>query len=82
MSAALAAANMSLVDLQRNLVDQFWVDRPLCTRHRIDEFPVEFSGKSISEKLEEVRCKMQLEGADLLLLSELDDIACNISFRN
>jgi len=77
MSAALTTAGFALVAIDENLVDIVpETEMPPCTTNPIEAFSVEFAGRSVAEKLEDVKEKMREEKADLLLVSELDEIAC------
>lgn len=58
-----------------------FVGRPALSEAPIWELAVEFSGESREEKLERVRRAMHTRGADLLLLSALDEIAWLLNLR-
>ena len=84
MKKNLVDSNKELVAVDGNLVDAVSnsthpnITNPLppCPSNAIYELPIEFSGKNSTTKLEEVRAKMKAEGADMLLVSELDEVAC------
>ena len=64
-----------------DLVDVVWKDRPPLPTEKaffLDEF---YSGETAASKLERVRCKMDESGADVHLLSSLDDIAWLLNIR-
>ena len=81
MHQALSAASITLVQTPENLVDNVWEGftedpRPRCPEEPVFDLPFKFSGKEATEKLRDVRQLMANEGADLLLVSELDEVAC------
>jgi Xaa-Pro aminopeptidase len=55
--------------------------RPSLSAEPVWILPDEYAGKDTAEKLAEVRSKMKEEGADILLLTALDDIAWLVNLR-
>ena len=64
-----------------DLVDSFWQDRPPISREPVWELDEQYTGKSRNEKLRDVREQMRTEGADMLLLTALDEIAWLLNLR-
>lgn len=64
-----------------DLVDEIWPDRP--EKHKRPAYLLELrdTGKSSQEKQRELRKKMEEAGADIFLLTSLDDIAWLFNMR-
>lgn len=57
-------------------LDEIWVGRPKRTSNPIIELALHFCGKTIKEKLDDVRAEMRAKDCSLLMLTALDEIAC------
>lgn len=66
---------------QFDLADEIWTDRPSISKEPIWELDVKYTGLSRAEKLKAVREKMAESGADILLLTALDEIAWLLNLR-
>ncbi|CAL8143348.1 unnamed protein product [Orchesella dallaii] len=67
---------------QENLVDIVWgEERPACSKRKLIQIPVEFTGKETAEKLQEIREKMKERRAQALVINQLDDIAWLLNLR-
>lgn len=64
-----------------DLVDAVWAERPPMSMEPVWEIDSGYVGKSREEKLREIRGQMQAEGADVLLLTALDEIAWLLNLR-
>lgn len=64
-----------------DLVDLIWADRPALSSKKAFYFDEKYSGKSTQEKLKEIRKVMKDKGADVHVLSSLDDIAWLLNMR-
>lgn len=64
-----------------DLIDEIWKDRPAIPGNPLFEMPVELSGKSIQEKLDEINNRLRKEGADCLILAALDEVAWTFNIR-
>lgn len=64
-----------------DLIDEIWKDRPAIPGNQLFEMPVELSGKSIQEKLDEINNRLRKEGADCLILAALDEVAWTFNIR-
>lgn len=58
-----------------------WADRPPLPSSPIEVHPQEFAGRSVSEKLDDIRKAMHLSHADGLIVPALDDIAWTLNLR-
>ncbi len=64
-----------------DLVGMIWEDRPPMSAKPVELLAPEYTGKSSAEKLADVRKAMEEKGADLLILTSLDDIAWLLNIR-
>jgi Xaa-Pro aminopeptidase len=73
----LSVSGQTLVQIRQNLVDLVWGgQRPACPTDKLMVLGVEFTGKTSAKKLQEVRSATASENAEAVVLSELDEIAC------
>lgn len=66
-----------LVPISENLIDSIWNDQPPFDPKLIDHLSVEYSGKSSAAKVSELRTRIKSDGHSAILLTALDEIACN-----
>lgn len=66
---------------EEDLVAEVWKDRPKLSAEPVWELDVEYAGLSREEKLSRVHEKMEEQGADVLLLTALDEIAWLLNLR-
>ncbi len=64
-----------------DLAEEIWEDRPPFPAGRITVLPEEIAGKSVEEKLSQVREKLREAGADSLFLTRLDDLMWLFNIR-
>lgn len=76
-----AAGKEIVFDGSADLVDRIWQERPALSTEPVWELDVKYAGKSRTEKLQEIRARMQEEKADHLLLTALDQIAWLFNLR-
>lgn len=66
---------------KEDLVDGIWTERPPMSKEPVWELSEKYAGVSREEKLGEVRRTMEENGADVLLLTALDEIAWLLNLR-
>jgi len=64
-----------------DLVDRVWSTRPARSNAPIIDYPLEFSGRAVAEKLGELREELASNDVQQLLLSALPDIAWTLNVR-
>lgn len=64
-----------------DLADKIWTDRPPLSKEPVWELDIKYTGLSRNEKLKSIREKMAETGADILLLTALDEIAWILNLR-
>lgn len=74
LSTALEKNGGTLLALSDNLIDQH-MTLPNKTHHPLTVYPINMSGKSVTDKLSAIRKRMQLEHADTFIVSALDELA-------
>lgn len=85
LDTALKTSNITLSNVNYiNLIDRVWMDdesnvRPECPKDQVRELDSEFSGKIVQTKLQEVYSEMDRQRVEVLIVTELDEIACKIS---
>ena len=82
INKALEPNNIKLVPVKDNLIDKVWgTNQPDRPNQPIVPLEMKFTGKSWEEKVKDMRDKMKAKGADVLVLSELDDVAWFLNLR-
>lgn len=76
MEKELSSGGKKLIAVVQNLVDEVWKDRPERPLNPVMVHNLEFAGKTVSEKLTDVRAEMTDAGCETLVLTALDEIAC------
>ncbi len=77
-----AVKNKSIkLSYENDLADAIWENRPSLSKEPVWELDIKYIGLSRSEKLKSVRNKMTENGADVLLLTALDEIAWLLNLR-
>mmetsp|Transcript_12422 Transcript_12422/g.18214 ORF Transcript_12422/g.18214 Transcript_12422/m.18214 type:complete len:505 (+) Transcript_12422:844-2358(+) len=75
-------AEIDTLDQYGNLVDQVWGEaRPAVPTSPFRVHPLEFSGKSVADKVQTIRDEMKNKKATLSVFSALDDIAYLFNVR-
>ncbi|KAL6654141.1 hypothetical protein ACP70R_007606 [Stipagrostis hirtigluma subsp. patula] len=70
---AFSKKHQILFQLSSDLVDEVWKDRPLVKPLPVIVHPVEFAGRSVSEKIKELREKLVHEKASAIIITALDE---------
>lgn len=76
METELSFSGTTLIPVAQNLVDLIWKERPPRPLNEVVHHPIEFSGKLTIDKLDDIRKEMTDSGSDLLVITELDEVAC------
>ncbi len=75
----LSSKNRKLVS--KALIDEVWKDKPTPSKNEIFTHPIERAGKSVSDKIAEIREKMNAQEATAHIISSLDDVAWTLNLR-
>ncbi len=76
----LNSVNISL-EHRHDLISEIWLDRPSLSEDIIQIHDVFFAGKSVAEKLTEIRHKMSSSRTSHHFISALDDLAWTFNIR-
>jgi len=79
MKSDFQKAGIELVSI--DLISQVWTDRPSLPLSPCFLFDVKYAGQSAADKLTAVRAEMKKQGAAVLVLSMLDEIAWLFNIR-
>jgi Xaa-Pro aminopeptidase len=77
-AAGFKAADIELIP-GKNLVDEIWQDRPKMPQEAVWVLEDKYAGESVKAKFERIAAKM--DGADLMIVTTLDDIAWILNLR-
>ncbi|CAM8918820.1 unnamed protein product [Rhodiola kirilowii] len=72
---AFSRKKQKLIHTSKNLVDEIWSDRPPASINPVIIHPIEFAGKSVTEKLKDLRGKLTQENARGIIVTTLDEVA-------
>lgn len=64
-----------------DLVDELWEDRPELSHEKVFELPFSYTGETRADKLSRVRASMRSAGANVRVVSALDEIAWLLNLR-
>lgn len=80
---SFAQANKTVqFSYEEDLVGLIWDERPNLPAEPVFVLEETYAGKSAKEKLSDIRCEMKKKGAEVLLLSALDEIAWLLNIRS
>jgi len=65
-----------VTNIKENLVDLVWTDRPAQPNGKLIPLGIEYSGKSIDDKLADLRKIFEEKEVDGYILTALDEVAC------
>ncbi|KAG5621144.1 hypothetical protein H5410_006362 [Solanum commersonii] len=72
---AFAKKQQKLVPTARNLVDEVWKNQPPAETNPLIVHPLEFAGRSVADKLKDLRAKLVQEKARAMIITALDEVA-------
>ncbi len=72
---AFAKKQQKLVQTSTNLVDEVWKNRPPLEINPVIIHPLEFSGRSIRDKLNDLRENLIREKAHGIIITALDEVS-------
>jgi Xaa-Pro aminopeptidase len=82
LASSLREAGGVLVDIEHNLVDALWSDRPQPPASRLHTVAQRWAGESASDKLHRLRRHLAAVGADAWVGVQLDEIAWLLNLRS
>ena len=82
LRSTLARAGGQLKEVEGNLVDPLWTDRPTPARSQLIALDTAWAGRSPAAKLDEVRADLKAAGAASIAVVKLDQIAWLLNLRS
>ena len=79
--AEMAGEKKAALYVKEDLVGNIWKDRPQLPANKVWILEDAYVGRSMADKIADVRTQMQKEGADIHILSSLYDIAWLLNLR-
>lgn len=70
-----AKKQQKLVQTKTNLVDEVWKNRPPLEINPIIVHPLEFTGRSVGEKLKDLRERLKNDKARGIIITALDEVS-------
>ncbi|KAH1047718.1 hypothetical protein J1N35_038502 [Gossypium stocksii] len=78
---AFAKNQQKLIQTSSNLVDEVWKNQPPADTNPVIVHPLEFAGRSVAEKLKDLREKLAIERARGIIITALDEVAWLYNIR-
>ncbi|KAA3479646.1 putative Xaa-Pro aminopeptidase P isoform X4 [Gossypium australe] len=78
---AFAKNQQKLIQTSSNLVDEVWKNQPSAETNPVIVHPLEFAGRSVAEKLKDLREKLAIEKARGIIITALDEVAWLYNIR-
>ncbi|CAO2830257.1 unnamed protein product [Amaranthus hypochondriacus] len=78
---ALEKKQQKLVSTSNNLVDQIWKDRPEAELNPVKVQALEFAGRTVADKLHDLREELMQEKAHSIIICALDEVAWLFNIR-
>ncbi|KAG5089520.1 hypothetical protein JHK86_002132 [Glycine max] len=78
---AFAEKQQKLVPTSKNLVDEVWINRPPAEINAVIVHPVKFAGRSVADKLKDLRKKLVHEQTRGIIFTALDEVAWLYNIR-
>lgn len=79
--AAIAAKKNAKVNYQVDLIDEIWEDRPALSEEPAFDLDVKYAGETVESKLARIREEMKESGANVHVVSTIDDICWTLNIR-
>lgn len=81
MANRLQLSQSVLVEVTPNLVDDVWVDKPVQDFPEIHALDIQFTGKRVSDKINDLREVVAKQQGSAIVVSALDEVACKYLYR-
>ncbi|CAJ1929997.1 unnamed protein product [Sphenostylis stenocarpa] len=78
---AFTEKQQKLVQTTKNLVDEVWINRPQEEINAVSVHPLKFAGRSVADKLKDLRKKLLQEQARGIIFTALDEVAWLYNIR-
>ncbi|QCD90997.1 aminopeptidase P1 [Vigna unguiculata] len=78
---AFSEKHQKLVQTTKNLVDEVWINRPQAEINAVIVHPLKFAGRSVADKLKDLRKRLLQEQARGIIFTALDEVAWLYNIR-
>lgn len=78
---AFTKKQQKIVPTSGNLIDQLWKDRPAAVVNPVVVQQLEFAGRTVADKLQDLREKLTQEKANSIVVTALDEVAWLYNIR-
>ncbi|KAK7367443.1 hypothetical protein VNO80_09455 [Phaseolus coccineus] len=78
---AFSEKQQKLVQTSKNLVDEVWINRPQAEINAVIVHPLKFAGRSVADKLKDLRKRLRQEQARGIIFTALDEVAWLYNIR-
>ncbi|WVZ09984.1 hypothetical protein V8G54_014514 [Vigna mungo] len=78
---AFSEKQQKLVQTTKNLVDEVWINRPQAEINAVIVQPLKFAGRSVADKLKDLRKRLLQEQARGIIFTALDEVAWLYNIR-
>ena len=77
----IALKHGGCIEYSLDLIDEIWTDRPPLSEKPAFELDVKYAGKTVADKLSDIREKMAAAEADMHVVTTIDDICWTLNIR-
>lgn len=81
LANSLKQHGCTLIEVDENLIDIVWVNQPEAPTSKVISLDFKYCGKTINQKVQEVREKMYQNGDSVIVVSALDEVAWLFNLR-
>lgn len=81
MSNELDKQENTLVPVDQNLIDLVWAEQPMMPSKKVINLDLKYAGRTVGNKLAEIRQEMTEKCADVVVLTALDEVAYFLNLR-
>jgi len=74
---AFSEKQQKLVQTTKNLVDEVWKNRPQAEINAVIVHPLKFAGRSVADKLKDLRKRLLQEQARGIIFTALDEVSAS-----
>jgi len=74
---AFSEKHQKLVQTTKNLVDEVWINRPQAEINAVIVHPLKFAGRSVADKLKDLRKRLLQEQARGIIFTALDEVSAS-----
>lgn len=81
LANSLKNSGCTLTGIDENLIDLIWHDQPAAPNNKVIPLGLQYAGKTVGQKVKEIREKMVDTGCSIVVVTALDEIAWLFNLR-